>query len=57
MLTQISQVPEALLKGKISRSTLYSWVKRGKYPELFRRIGGKLFVVESRLIELLEKGE
>jgi len=36
-------------------STLYKWHARRKYPELFTKIGGSVFVVLRILDEIVEK--
>jgi len=37
-------------------STLYKWRHLGKYPEIFIKCGGALFVDRDRLEKILEAG-
>lgn len=48
---------EALEKAKIPfrASTLYMWRGMGKYPELFVKIGGKLFVNRREFVRMVER--
>lgn len=48
---------EALERAKIpvKARTLYGWRSAGKKPEIFVKIGGKLFVNRKEFIEMVEK--
>ena len=39
----------------IARSTLYKWKHLGKFPQLFRKIGGMLFVDLDALDRVIEE--
>lgn len=51
----ISKIPYDKLPMKVGQSTIYRWQSR--YPDMFKRIGGKVFVDMVRLINLLRDGE
>ena len=51
----ITQINYDDLPIKVGKSTIYRW--RSKYPEMFKKIGGKVFVDMVRLINLLTYGE
>jgi hypothetical protein len=40
----------------LKRSTLYKWKHLGKYPRLFVKLGGALFVDLNVLEEVIESG-
>jgi hypothetical protein len=40
----------------LARSTLYKWKHRGKYPNLFVKLGSALFVDLNELKQLIEAG-
>lgn len=41
----------------IRTATAYKWSHVNRFPEIFRRVGGKLFVDMDRLFELAEAGK
>jgi len=41
----------------IRTSTAYKWHHIGRFPELFRLVGGKLFLDLGRLYEMAEAGK
>ena len=51
----ITQINYDDLPIKVGKSTIYRW--RSKYPEMFKKIGGKVFVDMVRLVNLLTNGE
>lgn len=53
-LVRISKANEQGLP--IKRSTLYKWKHIKKYPHLFIKLGGAVFVDLDKLNELLEAG-
>jgi hypothetical protein len=40
----------------LCKSTLYKWKHLGKYPQLFVKLGGALFVDLNALEEVIESG-
>lgn len=54
---KIHQVNLNNLPVKLARSTIYKWQKEGRYPEMFKKIGGSILVDIEKLIKLLEKGD
>ena len=54
---RIGHINKDLLPVDIAKSTLYSWQKKNRYPELFKKIGGMILVDLIGLIKLLEDGE
>ena len=40
----------------LSRSTMYKWRHIGKYPELFVKLGGAVFVDLDYLEKIVEQG-
>jgi hypothetical protein len=54
-LIRVSKANEANLP--IRASTCYKWHSIGKYPEIFRKFGGFLFVDLNVLESLIESGE
>jgi hypothetical protein len=40
----------------LQKSTLYKWKHLGKYPQLFVKLGGALFVDLKALDEIIESG-
>jgi hypothetical protein len=50
-LIRISDATDLPLK----RSTFYKWYHMGKYPELFVKIGGALFLNKSQFARLVNK--
>ncbi len=53
----INSVDVSTLPCNISRATLYKWNEAGKYPHLFKKVGGRVFVKITALVDLLERGE
>lgn len=54
----ISQIALEKLPGKeISISTIYRWCRKNKYPNMFKRIGGRVLVDIIELQRLLTEGE
>jgi hypothetical protein len=51
----IKQIDNINLPIKVGKSTIYRW--RSRYPELFKKVGGKVFVDLNALINLMVKGE
>jgi hypothetical protein len=51
----ITEIDNNTLPIKVGKSTIYRW--RSRYPELFKKVGGKVFVNIQELINLMEKGE
>ena len=51
----VNKVDFEKLPHAIAKSTLYRWTK--KYPEMFKRIGGRVFVNVEKLNTLLTNGE
>jgi hypothetical protein len=51
----IKQIDNINLPIKVGKSTIYRW--RSRYPELFKKVGGKVFVDINALINLMVKGE
>gem|GEM_PF-2089327 len=41
----------------IKTSTAYKWSHVKRFPELFKRVGGKLFLDLGRLYEMAEAGK
>jgi len=41
----------------IRTSTAYKWAHIRRFPEIFRRVGGKLFIDMDKLFELAEAGK
>jgi hypothetical protein len=51
----ISQIDYDSLPIKVGKSTIYRWQSR--YPDMFKKVGGKVFVDMVRLTNLLTNGE
>jgi len=51
----IKQIDNMDLPIKVGKSTIYRW--RSRYPELFKKVGGKVFVDVNALIDFMLKGE
>jgi hypothetical protein len=54
---QINKVDSNMLPRYIAKSTLYKWQRENRYPNMFKRIGGKVLINIIALINLLEYGE
>jgi len=52
---RVSKANEAKLP--IRASTLYKWSHLRRYPEIFRKLGGFLFVDTNALHKLIEEGK
>jgi hypothetical protein len=53
-LVRVSKVKPGTLP--LTKSTLYKWKHLGKFPEMFVKIGGALFVDLEKLQEIVEAG-
>lgn len=45
------------LPCEISKTTLYRWQREGRYPKLYKKVGGKVYIDFNALLTLLEQGE
>ena len=52
-VSDLSKTPGSPIKS----ATGYKWHHVGRFPEIFRRVGGKVFVDMDRLYELAEAGK
>jgi hypothetical protein len=57
MFIQISELKVDELPIPVKKTTLYSWAKKKIYPDMFKRICGKVLVDREKLIKLLEDGD
>jgi predicted site-specific integrase-resolvase len=57
MFIRVSELKTEELPYKFSKSTIYSWARRGKFPGVFRKVSGKLLVNVEELQAALEKQE
>jgi len=56
-MTRFIKVSEAKRHGlPVSSATLYKWKHLGKYPELFKKLGGMLLIDLEELERLIVEG-
>lgn len=51
-LVPIKKAPEVL---SISEKTLRNWKSQGRYPQIFNKLGGKVFINIDEVIKIIER--
>ncbi len=52
-VSKLNETPDSPIRA----STAYKWNHIGKFPEIFRRVGGKLFLDLGKLYSMAEAGK